>query len=484
MKRLLFSVSIFLLLVFSSALVSRAQTLYTQPPNAAGGFYHSSRWDPDGSDWDQYVWDAFKLQQDSAITEIRWRGAFDPGYNGSGGAVRDFRIAIHASIAVQTEPDIVNPPLMVFRAGGNANQTSAGTAGGVNMYDYSVTLPRAFNATANVKYWVQIEALQWGVPDWSLARGTGGDGAHFRGIAGSTLYYQMISGDTCFTLVGSTVVRAQAPIDFDGDGKTDIAVFRPSLGEWWINQSGTSETVAAQFGSAADKPVAADYTGDGKSDIAFWDTATGEWFILRSENASFLSFPFGTTGDVPLVGDFDADGRADPTVFRPSTNEWFILKSTGGTTITTFGTTGDAPVAADFDGDARTDIAIYRPSNGQWWIQRSTNGSVYAFEFGNAADKPVPGDYTGDGKADAAFWRPSNGFWYILRSEDSSFYSVPFGMTGDMPAPGDYDGDGRFDTAVFRPAGATWYVNRSTAGILITSFGMNGDVPLPTVFVP
>ncbi len=277
---------------------------------------------------------------------------------------------------------------------------------------------------------------------------------------------------------------AKAVFDFDGDTKTDISIFRPSVGEWWINRSSTSQTVAAQFGLSSDKAVPADFTGDGKTDIAFWRPASGEWFILRSEDGSFLSFPFGAANDVPLVGDFDADGKADPTVYRPSTNEWFILKSTGGTTITTFGTTGDLPVAADYDGDGKADVAIYRPSAGEWWIQRSSNGTVYAFQFGLATDKPVPGDYTGDGKADSAFFRPSTGEWFILRSENSSFYSVPFGALNDIPSPGDYDGDGKFDTTVFRPADSTWYVQRSSAGLMIQQFGAAGDLPLPSVFVP
>jgi hypothetical protein len=282
----------------------------------------------------------------------------------------------------------------------------------------------------------------------------------------------------------SAIIPRLSPFDFDGDAKTDIGIFRPSVGEWWINRSSNSQTVVAQFGQSTDKIVPADFTGDGKTDIAVWRPSSGEWFVLRSEDSSFYSFPFGTSGDTPIVGDFDADGKADVGVFRSSTLTWYISKSTGGTIITTFGTPGDVPVVADYDGDGKTDIAIYRPSLGQWWIQRSSNQSVYAFQFGTSSDKPVQGDYTGDGKADSAFFRPSTGEWFILRSEDSSFYSVPFGTTGDLPSPGDYDGDGKFDTAVFRPATNTWFINRTTAGILITNFGTTNDRPIPNVFVP
>ncbi len=279
------------------------------------------------------------------------------------------------------------------------------------------------------------------------------------------------------------VINSAKPFDFDGDGKTDISIFRPAVGEWWISRSSNSQTVAAQFGNGADKITSADFTGDGRTDIAFFRQNTGEWFVLRSEDGSFFSFPFGTNGDIPVPADYDGDGKADVAVFRPSTATWFILRSGGGITITSFGTSEDKPVVADYDGDGRADIAIFRPSNGQWWLLRSTAG-VIATTFGTGTDKPVPGDYTGDGKADIAFWRASNGFWFILRSEDSSFFSFPFGSSDDMPASGDYDGDGKFDAAVFRPSNSTWFINRTLSGVLITTFGSAGDIPVPSAFVP
>lgn len=273
-------------------------------------------------------------------------------------------------------------------------------------------------------------------------------------------------------------------MDFDGDSRTDISIYRPEAGEWWINRSSNGTNYAFRFGTSSDKLVPGDYTGDGRTDAAFFRPSTGEWFILRSETGSFYSFPFGTSGDVPVVGDFDADGKADSGVFRPSTATWYIRRSSDGTAlIQQFGQVGDVPVVADYDGDAKADIAVFRVSAGEWWIQRSRDGLI-AFQFGNSTDKPVQGDYTGDGKTDVALFRPASGEWFVLRSENQSFYSFPFGTNGDIPSPGDYDGDGKIDATVFRPSTNTWYAQRTTAGTLIQSFGQSGDVPIPSAFVP
>ncbi|MEZ5425653.1 MAG: S8 family serine peptidase [Pyrinomonadaceae bacterium] len=305
-------------------------------------------------------------------------------------------------------------------------------------------------------------------------------------LNGNGILGNVDSTDQNFALVAynfnDQAVAAGTAFDYDGDNKTDISIFRPSVGQWWIQRSSTSITSVDTFGTSSDTLVPADYTGDGKTDIAFWRPSTGEWFVLRSEDSSFFSFPFGASTDIPAPGDFDGDGRDDPAIFRPSTGTWFILASTQGTRIEQFGASGDVPVVGDYDGDGQADKAIYRVGSGQWWLDRSSAGLIVA-NFGTSTDRTVQGDYTGDGKTDVAFWRPSTGEWFVLRSEDSSFFSFPFGAGTDAPVPGDYDGDGRTDAGVYRPVGNTWFINASQSGQIIQSFGAAGDIPTPNVFV-
>ncbi len=124
-------------------------------------------------------------------------------------------------------------------------------------------------------------------------------------------------------------------------------------GQWYLRSSGGNR--AFQFGNSADKITPGDFTGDGKTDIAFWRPSTAQWFVLRSEDGSFYAFPFGSPGDIPVPADYDGDGKTDAAVFRPSELNWYIQLSGGGVIVQQFGAFGDKPVVADYDGDGRAD---------------------------------------------------------------------------------------------------------------------------------
>lgn len=269
--------------------------------------------------------------------------------------------------------------------------------------------------------------------------------------------------------------------DFDGDGKSDISVWRNSDGRWYGTRSSDSAAFEMPFGMAGDKITPGDYDGDGKTDYAVFRPSDNTWYILRS-TLGFYGLNFGTAGDLPAQGDFDGDGKADIAVFRPSDGTWYQMRSTSGFFAQAFGTSGDRPVPGDYDGDGKTDIAVYRPSDGTWYQFRSTTG-FFGQAFGLAADKVAPADYDGDGKTDLAVYRESEGNWYIMRST-TGFFAVHFGSTGDIPAAGDFDGDGSADISVFRPSEGNWYQLRSTSGFFAVHFGLNGDRPVPAGYVP
>jgi hypothetical protein len=268
----------------------------------------------------------------------------------------------------------------------------------------------------------------------------------------------------------------RAKFDFNADYRADLSVYRPSEGRWYVDRDGVS-FFATQFGLTTDRVVPADYDGDGRTDIAVF--RDGTWYWLNSSNGAFNAFPFGLAGDQPQPADFNGDGRAELAVFRNGT--WYTFNlATGQSGGLQFGAPGDIPLVGDYDGDGRADHAVFR--NGTWYMQKSLFGFV-SLPFGLPGDRPVPADYDGDSIVDQAIFR--NGIWFIRHSLFEFVETVRFGLPTDVLVPADYDGDSSAEVAVYRDG--VWYIvpefndgrNFSTR-----RFGLASDRPLPAAYLP
>ncbi len=270
--------------------------------------------------------------------------------------------------------------------------------------------------------------------------------------------------------------------DFDGDNRADIAVYRPTEGNWYVRQSNGGYAVL-NFGLNGDKPVTADYDADGRSDAAVF--RNGVWWRLKSANNTIDGVQFGLAGDIPVPANFDTDGIADIAVFRPSTGEWYWIGSADQSFNTiTFGLNGDIPMPADYDGDGRADVNVFRPSTGTWYRLNTSNFAFTVINYGLPGDKPLLGNFDGDSRADVAVWRPSTAEWFLIRSSDGAFRQYSFGIAGDVPATGDFDGDGKTDISLYRPSEGTWYrLNSSDWQFIIVQFGLPGDTPVPSYYL-
>jgi alpha-mannosidase len=287
-------------------------------------------------------------------------------------------------------------------------------------------------------------------------------------------------------LVTYRLIPARGNIfDFDGDGKTDVSVFRPGTAAWYVMRSQDQSSYGQQWGAGTDRLAPADYDGDGKTDLAMWRPSNGFFYVLLSATNAFVAQQWGSNGDVPAPNDYDGDGKADYAVWRPSTGTFFALKSSDSSILNQpWGANGDVPVVADYDGDGKSDFAVWRPSSGAWYILQSHDNSIKGVAFGVATDKPAPGDFDGDGQADITVFRPADGVWYRLLSSTGSFATQTFGTNGDRPLVGDFDGDGKIDTAVFRPSSGDWYFLLSQTGSFAAKhWGVSGDQPVPAAFV-
>jgi hypothetical protein len=273
----------------------------------------------------------------------------------------------------------------------------------------------------------------------------------------------------------SFAANVKSRADFDGDGRTDVSVFRPSDNKWYLVQS-TAGVNVVSWGAAGDQIAPGRYDNDNKTDFAVFRPSEGKWYILGSNGFTFTTIPWGVAGDKPVVGDYNGDGRYDPAVFRPSNNRWYVY----GVATQDWGAAGDIPVPGDYNGDGKTDFGVFRPSTGQWFTA-TTTGIVGVATWGTNGDKPVPADYDGDDKDDLAVWRPSQGKWYIARIGTGVIDVISWGASGDIPVPGDYNGDGKDDPAVYR--NGTWYELRSDNTILVQTWGVAGDVPIPAGYL-
>jgi hypothetical protein len=277
-------------------------------------------------------------------------------------------------------------------------------------------------------------------------------------------------------------------MDFNGDGKTDFAVTRfgplpTSPTTWFILQNtanptyfqidygiraGTNQLFSGVF--TLDRVLPADYDGDGKTDIAVWrrgatQSAPQAWFyILQSSNNQLRSEQFGITGDNPTIfGDYDGDGKTDLAIYRAGATAnaqsyfWIKRSSDGGMVAVPWGVQTDRPVGGDFDGDGKADFAVVRSNANE------TNAYIL-YADGRWEAKPiqfpftyiVPGDYDGDGKTDIATVKSvlNEMVWTIQRSSDDVTEEITLGVySQSFPAQGDYNGDGKTDVAIYRKTG-------------------------------
>ena len=261
---------------------------------------------------------------------------------------------------------------------------------------------------------------------------------------------------------------------YDSDARADAAVFRPSTGIWYEQQTTTDGTAFEQWGVAGDVHVPGDFDGDGRADVAVWRPSTGMWYVRNSSTLSTSFYQWGLNGDIPVPDDFDGDGRTDIAVWRPSTGIWYIRNSsTDSPAFLQWGLVGDIPVPGDFDGDGKADATVFRPSTGIWYVRDLVTNTAGFYQWGVNGDTPVRGDFDGDGKADVAVWRPSTGMWYLLLSTTQGTAFYQWGLPGDVPVPGDFDGDGKTDVAVYRPSTGIWYFwNSSTSSPSFLQWGL------------
>jgi FG-GAP-like repeat len=252
--------------------------------------------------------------------------------------------------------------------------------------------------------------------------------------------------------------------DFNGDARTDVALFRLAPGwktmpvafangdgSWHITNSDIGD-FAGWLATPGVQAVTGDFAGDGLTDVALirweagWKTipvafanGDGSWRISNSDVGDFAGWA-ATPGVYVLTGDFDGDTRTDvalirragggwktmPVAFANGDGSWRITNSDVGDFAGWAATPGVYVLTGDFDGDTRTDVALIRREagwktmpvafangDGSWRITNSDIGDFADWARDDYKVHVLTGDFDDNRRTDVALIR-KDGAWTTM----------------------------------------------------------------------
>ncbi|HKG78398.1 MAG TPA: VCBS repeat-containing protein [Pyrinomonadaceae bacterium] len=299
--------------------------------------------------------------------------------------------------------------------------------------------------------------------------------------------------------------------DFNGDGRTDVGLTGPtgwgSLPVAFSNGDGTFNVTnqpivnfAVWAATTNAKPLVGDFNGDGRTDVALtgptgwgslpvaFSNGDGTFNVTNQPIVNFAVWA-ATTNAQPLVGDFNGDGRTDAALTGPSGwgslpvafsngNGTFNVTNQPIVNFAVWAATANAkPLIGDFNGDGRTDAALTGPSGWGSLPVAFSNGdgtfnvtnqpiADFAVWAATANAQPLIGDFNGDGLTDVALTGPSgwasipvafsnaNGIFNVTNQSIINFATWA-ASTNAKPLVGNFNGDGRSDVVLTGPSG--WF---------------------------
>ncbi len=308
-------------------------------------------------------------------------------------------------------------------------------------------------------------------------------------------------------------------VDFDGDGKTDIATpnnysTSGSLASVSVlRNTGTPgapafvTAITLQTGVLTDALASGDFNGDGKPDLVSVSVQANTVSIfLNASSSGSISFTAGpgyATGTSPsavVVYDLDGDGKPDILVLNEVSNSLSLFRniSTGGTVafasrvdVGTGLTPPSGMAVGDLDGDGKADVAVVNNLSNTVSLFRniSSPGSITLaakVDMATTAGSDNPygvaiADLDGDGKSDLIVSNnnvtTTNGAQvaFTIFQNTSSIGNLSFANAGNVGAGnsyeigvGDLNGDGKPDLVVPTLVGnnINVYTNSSVSGTI------------------
>jgi hypothetical protein len=166
--------------------------------------------------------------------------------------------------------------------------------------------------------------------------------------------------------------------DLNGDGLTDLVIYRSSDGTCYTAISNGDGTFHYQYTVVSIgyiKTVVADFNGDGMADVFFLDPVGAEMGLGLSNGTGGFTFTSGATllggygeggSDFIEAGDINGDGKADLVFYSVSSGFMAVAlsnESTFSTAIKQYSPGFTNVKLFDFAGDGKADLALYNKNN-------------------------------------------------------------------------------------------------------------------------
>jgi uncharacterized protein YkwD len=252
--------------------------------------------------------------------------------------------------------------------------------------------------------------------DFTVPVGGGGGGPDEAELAVWSGYFQIdrngngtwdgpLAGDRSHKF-GSAKRDVPVPIDWNGDGVNELAVFRrgktlmvDSNGDFdWDGKRSDTKLV---LGNGGDQAIVGDWNGDGTHDIGLLRNETGMFHLDtngdRLLDASDAQFQFPVqAGDIAVAGDWDGNGQHEVGLFRGGNS--FLLDSNGDRawdaavdTQITLPVAAAQPAPTDYDGDGQSEMAVFTVDTFQ--IDTNHDGTLDSSAPFTAGRYPAAGNW-------------------------------------------------------------------------------------------
>jgi|GEM_PF-2661993 len=254
--------------------------------------------------------------------------------------------------------------------------------------------------------------------------------------------------------------------DYNGDGRSDLILYRPGESTVFVaksNGDGTFTRIVRSFNGIAgydlnnvnDQIISCDYNGDGKSDLVLYRPGNSIVFVAKSNGDGTFTrivrsfngiagYDLNNVNDRIISCDYNGDGKSDLVLYRPGKSIVFVAKSNGDGTFThivrslngiagyDLNNVNDKIISCDYNSDGKSDLVLYRPGNGIFFAARSngdgtftsvtrSHNGIAGFDLNRITDRIITCDYDGDGANDLILYRPEKTAYIAKSNRDGTF---------------------------------------------------------------